>query len=123
MVDASVNYAKKPAFGGKPNKNGRPRGKPNQITADVKAMILGALADVGGQAYLARQAEENPTAFLSLLGKVLPKHITADVDVRNYVAEIPAQLPTEQWLKARDEWLTAIAPLSGLPSTARRLSS
>ena len=35
-------------------------------------MILGALADVGGQDYLARQADENPVAFMGLLGKVLP---------------------------------------------------
>ena len=33
-------------------------------------MILGALDDAGGQAYLMRQAEENPTAFLTLIGKV-----------------------------------------------------
>lgn len=35
-------------------------------------MILGALSDVGGRDYLARQAEENPVAFLGLVGKVLP---------------------------------------------------
>lgn len=39
-------------------------------------MVLGALADAGGQKYLAKQAEENPTAFLALLGKCLPKDIT-----------------------------------------------
>ncbi len=35
-------------------------------------MILGALDAQGGQEYLVRQAEENPVAFLTLLGKVLP---------------------------------------------------
>ena len=41
-------------------------------------MILGALDDAGGQAYLMQQAEENPTAFLTLLGKVLPTTLSGD---------------------------------------------
>lgn len=43
-------------------------------------MILGALSDVGGQAYLARQAEKHPQAFLALLGKVLPVTVKGDAD-------------------------------------------
>ena len=43
-------------------------------------MILGALDDAGGQAYLMQQAEENPTAFLTLLGKVLPMTVAGDSD-------------------------------------------
>lgn len=35
-------------------------------------MILVALRDVGGAKYLARQAEQNPVAFMGLVGKVLP---------------------------------------------------
>jgi hypothetical protein len=34
--------------------------------------VLAALAAKGGQKYLEKQADENPTAFLTLLGKVLP---------------------------------------------------
>jgi len=54
---------------------GRPKGSLNKHTADVKALILRALHGAGGQAYLERQAEKNPVAFLSLLGKVLPLQI------------------------------------------------
>jgi hypothetical protein len=57
---------------------GRPKGAPNKITADVKAMILGALTAKGGQAYLEQQAEKNPIAFMTLLGKVLPMQIAGD---------------------------------------------
>ena len=64
--------------GGKRPGAGRKKGIPNKLTADLKAMILGALADAGGQGYLARQAEENPTAFLSLVGKVLPMTVAND---------------------------------------------
>jgi len=45
-------------------------------------MILGALDKAGGEAYLLRQANENPTAFLVLLGKVLPHQIGGPIDIR-----------------------------------------
>jgi hypothetical protein len=51
---------------------GRPKGVPNKLTADLKAMILTALDKAGGVKYLQRQSTENPTAFLTLVGKVLP---------------------------------------------------
>ena len=57
---------------------GRKKGVPNKINADLKEMILGALAGVGGQDYLHRQAELNPGAFLTLIGKVLPMQITGE---------------------------------------------
>jgi hypothetical protein len=42
-------------------------------------MILGALDKSGGEAYLCEQAEKNPQAFLTLIGKVLPSEIKAEV--------------------------------------------
>ena len=54
---------------------GRHKGVPNKINTDLKEMVLGALSDVGGQQYLARQAHENPKAFLALVGKVFPSTI------------------------------------------------
>jgi hypothetical protein len=35
-------------------------------------MIVGALCAAGGENYLLRQAEENPIAFMGLIGRVLP---------------------------------------------------
>ena len=61
---------------GTPKTGGRQRGGVNKITKALKDMILGALDDAGGQAYLSAQAVANPAAFLSLLGKVLPAEIT-----------------------------------------------
>ena len=55
---------------------GRKKGTPNKLTGDVRAMILGALEDVGGRKYLVTQAKQNPTAFLTLVGKVLPMQVT-----------------------------------------------
>jgi hypothetical protein len=74
---------------------GRKPGVPNKLTADVKEMILGALERVGGEDYLAQQAQENPTAFLSLLGRVLPKQIDAKIE-GNFRGYEPLRVPVEQ---------------------------
>ena len=73
------------------NKKGEPitgggsrAGIPNKVTKELKDMILGALDDAGGQKYLAVQAIENPTAFMGLVGRVLPKQINADVNIQLY---------------------------------------
>lgn len=61
---------------------GRQAGTPNKITADLKRAILEAAEAAGGEGgtagYLTRQADENPSAFMSLLGKVLPTTIAGD---------------------------------------------
>lgn len=62
--------------GGKRPGAGRPKGTPNKFTGELKDMILGALSDAGGQEYLKKQAEGNPGAFLTLIGKVLPMQVT-----------------------------------------------
>lgn len=57
---------------------GRAKGVPNKITRDLKAMILGALDDAGGQAYLLAQAHENPVAFMTLIGKLIPSEVKTE---------------------------------------------
>ena len=55
---------------------GRQSGTPNKLTADVKDMILAALDQAGGVNYLLAQSESNPSAFMTLIGKVLPMQLT-----------------------------------------------
>lgn len=57
---------------------GRPKGTPNRVTKQLKDMILGALDQCGGQDYLAERAQDPKTAsaFLTLVGKVLPMQVT-----------------------------------------------
>lgn len=57
-------------------RGGRAPGTPNKITAELKDMIRGALDDAGGREYLKRQAIAEPVAFMTLLGKILPKEVT-----------------------------------------------
>jgi hypothetical protein len=59
-------------------KGGSRKGKPNKLSADVKAMILEALGEAGGSEYLLKQSQTNPNAFLTLVGKVLPLTVSGD---------------------------------------------
>ena len=59
----------------RPENAGRKKGSTNRMTVALKDLIMGALADAGGQAYLSEQAAKNPTAFLSLVGRVLPLQV------------------------------------------------
>lgn len=74
---------------------GRRIGSTNHLTKELKDMIREALGKAGGVDYLARQAEENPTAFMSLLGKLIPHEIAASLNAsiteRHYVVALPAE--------------------------------
>lgn len=58
----------------------RPKGSPNKLPKHLKEMILNALDKAGGENYLAEQARENPGAFMTLIGKVLPLQLAGDKD-------------------------------------------
>lgn len=81
-----ARYAKPaPARGSKPGerRGGRKPGSQNKVTKALKEVILTALdkADKGGGVgYLTRQANENPAAFMALVGKVLPMTVAGDPD-------------------------------------------
>jgi len=58
---------------------GRPKGSPNKITASIKEAIEAAFRGVGGAEYLMQQARENPQAFMTLLGKIIPAQVQAEL--------------------------------------------
>ena len=60
---------------------GKKPGSVNKTTRELKEMILTALDEVGGVDYLVQQAHLNPQAFLSLVGRVLPKDMNLKVGV------------------------------------------
>jgi hypothetical protein len=64
--------------GKRPEGAGRKKGSGNKIDTDIKKMIQTALNNKGGHKYLERQADENPVAFMGLVGKILPKNVTVD---------------------------------------------
>lgn len=71
---------------------GRPKGVPNKTTAMLKDAVLEAAAKAGGKAglvgYLQIQAIDNPTAFMSLLGKAMPLQVQGTGDNGAIVTEI-----------------------------------
>lgn len=73
---------------------GRKRGTPNKDTAELRDMILLALDRAGGVKYLRDRAVDTPASFLTLIGKVLPQNINANVsfDLAGAVAEAEERL-------------------------------
>ena len=64
---------------GRKTGGGSRKGIPNKITASLKEAIQQAAENAhpdGTVGYLQEQAEKNPVAFLSLLGRTLPKEMT-----------------------------------------------
>ena len=60
---------------------GRRRGSKNKTTVLLKEAIEESFANVGGAEYLTQMATLEPKAYLTLLAKVLPAKIEADVNV------------------------------------------
>jgi hypothetical protein len=61
---------------------GRVKGSKNTFSKSVelRAMVEGALSEVGGQDYLIEQAREEPRAFLALIAKLLPTKVEGEVE-------------------------------------------
>lgn len=60
---------------GTPKTGGRKKGTQNAVTKTLREAIEASFDKVGGAEYLARMAEEQPTAYMTLLGKILPAHM------------------------------------------------
>ena len=93
--------------------SGRPAGSLNKTTALLKDAILLAAEKAGGSGglvgYLQAQAKKNPTAFLSLLGKVLPLQISSlekEVEARPEITDRQRAQALVYWMakaKAKKE--------------------
>lgn len=67
---------------------GRRPGSKNKLTVELKQMVLNALSEAGGEQYLLTQARENPNAFLTLVGKVLPLQANVEHGVSQGLADM-----------------------------------
>jgi hypothetical protein len=75
-------------------------------------MILAALDAAGGSEYLLRQTKQNPVAFMSLLGKLLPTQLTGKDGGAILNAFDPGTL-TDAELSARIDRLRRLAIADG----------
>lgn len=68
----------------KPGQSGNPAGKPkgtkSKNSIKLREQILGALDRLGGMAWLVKLGQQEPVAFVSLLGKVLPSTLAGNED-------------------------------------------
>lgn len=92
-------------YKGQPKLAGRQKGTRNKISCTLREMVIGALSEVGGQQYLTQQARENPTAFLTLLAKTLPRELkTADDKPLQHVVEVVHRICSVPSHPNRDAW-------------------
>jgi hypothetical protein len=74
------------------NPRGRPPGAGNKVPGILKEAIVKAAEIAGGKdgliGYLQTQAIANPSAFMALLGRVVPLQMTGDPDNPIHVSEV-----------------------------------
>lgn len=75
---------------------GRTKGVPNKYNADIKGMIIGALNAKGGQKWLQEQMVSNPTAFMGLIGRVLPTTLAGDPNAPLFPNRIEVKIVNPQ---------------------------
>ena len=76
---------------GAPRTGGRQKGSLNKVTRMLKDDILAAAEQAhpdGRVGYLVEQAQTNPSAFLTLLGKILPSEVNASVGTGDSLSEL-----------------------------------
>jgi hypothetical protein len=64
---------------GLPKTGGRQKGTGNRSLQPIRDMLRAALDGVGGAEYLKTQAIENPTAFMGLIGRLVPAEVSAKI--------------------------------------------
>ncbi|MDD5513616.1 MAG: hypothetical protein WCQ69_09965 [Bacteroidales bacterium] len=72
-----------------------PKGRghaPNKGAARIAEDIVAAYKELGGMQYLIQLAQEDRKTFCTLLLKILPNNIKADVDVKGQLAHFFEQI-------------------------------
>lgn len=106
--------------------SGRKPGALNKNTRAIKDMVRQALDKAGGVAYLTRQAKENPGPFLTLVGKLMPAEIQAQIagkdggPVRLMIATAISRSPEDGQdpIPPAPTLLTSTAPVQTPPPAA-----
>ena len=69
-----------PIAKGTPKRGGRKKGTPNKINAQIRDAVFAALEhDEGATAFFIKQKEDNPVAYMGLVGKLLPKQVEGEI--------------------------------------------
>ena len=61
---------------------GRPKGTPNAIGKALREDIYRAYHELGGRAWLVKEARKDPKGFQTIIAKILPKQTEVEHDVK-----------------------------------------
>ena len=98
---------RKPPAAGK----GRPKGAVNKLTKTIREAVEISFAQIGGAEWLAKMADDQPVAYMTLLGKVLPQQI-------EHTGKDGAAIQMEQVKNDAQSFTGAIASLASRAGTA-----
>lgn len=76
-----------------------------KVQLELREIIRNAFNKKGGETWLLKQMDDNPKAFLALLGRVLPQEINGNINVMVGLAERIALA------RKRDDLLTDSQPI------------
>ena len=79
------------ANGTQPRKPGRPPGRANRITRDLREVIEQAFHKAGGRDYLVKVAHKRPDVFLALVGKIIPQETRVSLLASYQAMPIPVE--------------------------------
>ena len=94
---------------GQPKSGGAQKGSVHLHSRAVKDAVYAVFHELGGRNYLKKVAQENPPLFLSLLAKLLPTEIRAELDVN------VRQIDLGSAMREADARLRQIQSIDALP--------
>ena len=66
----------------------RTKGALSKRTLEVKELVEGALVALGGAEWLKSKADENPAAFMALVGKLIPRDLKLQGHITHTLADL-----------------------------------
>lgn len=74
--------------GGKREGAGRPVGVPNKLSGTVKNNVVQVFDDIGGLAYMASWAKDNPNQFFNIYAKLLPLQVNGAGNDGEHISKV-----------------------------------
>lgn len=67
---------------------GRPKGSPNKTSKDTRQTILNTFTKLGGEKFMLEWAKQEPTEFMKIYAKLLPREEKVTMDATVAIKQI-----------------------------------